>query len=287
MDPITAAAAGAALNIVGGIFKGKAQDKANQANRQHEINMFNMANAYNTPLKQRERLVEAGLNPALMYGGGSVSNTASPPKSGENEPVNYAQGVDSEIITGFMNYALMDKQRDLIDANIAQKNQAIVTSQADVRLKEFQLNEAFPTQMKDIISRINNRDWQTEKSKGLYPTSLQMAEKGVEKIDSDIDLNRVRREGIILDNINKRLENEYADSKYKAELMLITEKVVSEMLSQDLTVKKVSSEHVKKLIDKEVLKTRRAFGSPNATITTAPLNIIRKLAEDIKDEFNK
>lgn len=43
---------------------------------QRQVDFWNMTNQYNTPANQRKRLEEAGLNPALMYGSGSGSNTA-------------------------------------------------------------------------------------------------------------------------------------------------------------------------------------------------------------------
>lgn len=43
---------------------------------QRQLEFWNKTNEYNTPSAQRARLEAAGLNPALMYGSGSGSNTA-------------------------------------------------------------------------------------------------------------------------------------------------------------------------------------------------------------------
>lgn len=43
---------------------------------QRQLEFWNKTNEYNTPANQRARLEAAGLNPALMYGSGSGSNTA-------------------------------------------------------------------------------------------------------------------------------------------------------------------------------------------------------------------
>lgn len=51
-------------------------DAMNQQNQQQWA-MWNAQNAYNTPAAQMERLKEAGLNPALVYGSGSVVGNAS------------------------------------------------------------------------------------------------------------------------------------------------------------------------------------------------------------------
>lgn len=52
----------------------------NEWNRQQAIDMFNLENAYNSPLAQVQRLREAGLNPAVMMegaGGAAVGNSSA------------------------------------------------------------------------------------------------------------------------------------------------------------------------------------------------------------------
>ena len=76
MDPVTAAALiNAGSQASSGIFGFFGQRKQNQHNlqlakdaRDHDVNMWNMQNQYNTPSMQMQRLTEAGLNPHLMYG---------------------------------------------------------------------------------------------------------------------------------------------------------------------------------------------------------------------------
>lgn len=86
---------GVAGSLLGGILGNNAQKKANQANiaMQRETNalqyrMFNESNAftkemwnaqneYNTPEKQAERLKAAGINPAFVFGNGSMTPASS------------------------------------------------------------------------------------------------------------------------------------------------------------------------------------------------------------------
>lgn len=72
------------VSVLGDLLGFGSQERANKANMelakyQYEKNleMWNRQNEYNTPLAQRKRLIEAGLNPGLMYGNGTVANTAS------------------------------------------------------------------------------------------------------------------------------------------------------------------------------------------------------------------
>ncbi len=60
--------------VTGNYFNKKQQKKQNEYNTW----LWGQQNAYNTPAAQMERLKEAGLNPMLVYGNGSVvGNTAS------------------------------------------------------------------------------------------------------------------------------------------------------------------------------------------------------------------
>lgn len=46
----------------------------------HNLDMWNRMNEYNAPVKQMERLKEAGLNPHLMYGQGNTGNASTMPQ---------------------------------------------------------------------------------------------------------------------------------------------------------------------------------------------------------------
>lgn len=81
---VSALAAGlisAGLATAGGIGVTSIQGARNKkmAKLQNEMNIenWNMQNEYNTPANQRKRLEEAGLNPALAYGGAGDTGNAS------------------------------------------------------------------------------------------------------------------------------------------------------------------------------------------------------------------
>lgn len=71
---------GALSNIGSGILgyygqkdTNRTQKEIAQSAQQHDIDMWNMQNAYNNPSAQMQRLIDAGLNPNLVYGSGNVS----------------------------------------------------------------------------------------------------------------------------------------------------------------------------------------------------------------------
>lgn len=80
LPAITAPIAQLGTGIIGGIsnlFTRIAQKR--QAKKSHERNleMWKMQNAYDHPAQQMQRLKEAGLNPHLVYGKGSIANTSA------------------------------------------------------------------------------------------------------------------------------------------------------------------------------------------------------------------
>lgn len=83
-----------ASNAIGSLINGRIQRKTMreqnafnaleaQKNRDYQTEMWNKYNAYNTPLAQRQRLKEAGLNPYMMLNGGSAGNAQSAPQGSQ------------------------------------------------------------------------------------------------------------------------------------------------------------------------------------------------------------
>ena len=93
------------------------QDKQNAENRR----MYYEQRDYNTPSNQMERLKQANLNPALMYGTGSGANMAGPPPRMEATSVDNPSN-DIAAYTGVEN---MDAQREgIVQSNVNLKIEA-------------------------------------------------------------------------------------------------------------------------------------------------------------------
>lgn len=74
---IAGSAGGIGMGLVSGLFGiGANRKRAREAQKQREWSesMWEKQNAYNTPANQMQRLRDAGLNPALMYGQGTTGN---------------------------------------------------------------------------------------------------------------------------------------------------------------------------------------------------------------------
>jgi len=74
---IAGSAGGIGMGLVSGLFgigANKKRARESQKQREWSESMWEKQNAYNTPANQMQRLRDAGLNPALMYGQGTTGN---------------------------------------------------------------------------------------------------------------------------------------------------------------------------------------------------------------------
>lgn len=111
----------------------KYQQQLNREAFQHDVDMWNRQNAYNTPSAQMERLQAAGLNPNLVYGNGGATNTATNAPTyhaGSAPDVAAARLAAGSLANMGFNTALNAKLQQVQAENI----------QADTSLKETQGN---------------------------------------------------------------------------------------------------------------------------------------------------
>ena len=94
MSAILGAAIGAGISALGGLLSSSATNSANAsmdaATREWQEKMWNKNNLYNTPLNQRKRLEEAGINPALAFANGNIGVASSAPNAVNHTPVDYS-----------------------------------------------------------------------------------------------------------------------------------------------------------------------------------------------------
>lgn len=82
---LAAAGIGAAGSLASSLISSGSTNKANrmiaELSYQHDLDMWNKNNEYNTPANQMKRYTDAGLNPNLIYGNGGASagNSTSVP----------------------------------------------------------------------------------------------------------------------------------------------------------------------------------------------------------------
>lgn len=165
-NPLTAGIIAGAGSLIGGLFGGSGSKKAakyqlqaaretNHMNYQiaQENNAFNermwdKQNAYNSPVEQRKRLEQAGLNPNLMMNGGSAGTAETAPTA-DTSGVQQVPDIGSTIASGYQQFgnslsnaasqiAGMVYNNDLQQANVQKAQAEAQSSSEDARYKELQ-----------------------------------------------------------------------------------------------------------------------------------------------------
>lgn len=162
---------GGAMNYAGMRGANKANVEQSQAQREFDLMMWKKNNRYNSPVNQMARLQEAGLNPNLMYGGGSASTglSSSYPKASvphmENTLGSLGDGLSSATSAYF---DIMLKQAQINAVN----NNADLTAQKTI-------NEGFKKSMMESL--IAKNQWEVQKGKSLLPYQQSMFEGNINK----------------------------------------------------------------------------------------------------------
>lgn len=91
---------GLGADIIGGIFGNQARRREADRAFKRSKEMFDYQNRYNTPARQMQRLKQAGLNPALMYGQGTTGNAQGFPQQAPAQQLNVAgaKSLDSALM---------------------------------------------------------------------------------------------------------------------------------------------------------------------------------------------
>lgn len=152
VDPsIVAAGITAASTLTSQGANAYAVGKSNRKTREYGKEMYerqkadnqyywNLQNEYNSPKKQMERLKEAKLNPALIYGNGSVqtgqaqSVSNSTPASYRDEPVKLELGGLADAFMIMQKTQMMQAEKALIEARKANVDSGTVGKDSQNRV---------------------------------------------------------------------------------------------------------------------------------------------------------
>lgn len=153
----------------------KAQKEMQEYEWQQNLDLYHYNNAYNTPEAQMQRLKEAGLNPNLVYGNGSVSGNTSGqlPHYDASQPDYRGQqsqtGEFLNAISTFLDYQTKSAQID----NLQAQNDMIHEQTAGVSIENAakELNLGLSRQSKD--SRLKALLYEGPLAETQYDTALQ------------------------------------------------------------------------------------------------------------------
>lgn len=187
MSILPAAIMGGA-SLLGGLGSGflsfLGQKKTNRQNLQitQNQNAFNLAQwqremAYNTPANQMKRLREAGLNPHLVYGTGSVTGntTGNAPRAEGATMQNPLAGLQAPEFMGVLGDYIGIKEKNAQIDNIKANNEYI---------ENKAINEGIKTSILgvDKLSKKLNYKQKNE----LYDTQVQMTKAQLQKVRQDV-----------------------------------------------------------------------------------------------------
>lgn len=170
-------AAAAAGGIGGALINYYGNRQIAREAQAYELRMWNLMNQYNTPQSQMQRLIDAGLNPNLMYGQGNVGNASAPPKAHVPELPNIGQSAALGLsmlgqYIGFKkDQAMIDNlqtNRDLTLAKIQSESTKNLLMLSNKKYKDFQLfsgQTLLPGQKGSLESSIAKKRFDVEKGK--------------------------------------------------------------------------------------------------------------------------
>lgn len=125
------------LGAIGSIFSNNSQKKENERNREfaeymydrqydNSIKVWNMQNKYDLPSAQKQRLIDAGLNPDLMYSGKGVSPSPNVQAAVAGSPSTGSLSGYGGVAEAFNQGRLLDAQIRNIDADTEKKKSETV-----------------------------------------------------------------------------------------------------------------------------------------------------------------
>lgn len=216
-----AAATQGALSIgstlIAGYQNRKNQKRQNEANKDlaaysydRDVAMWEAANRYNSPEAQMKRLTEAGLNPNLVYGTGTVTGNTSgaTPKYNTPEHKETAKAFDTQQALGmYTDLAMRTAQIENIQANTEK-------TKVDTRAVDISANQ------KDSL-------WS-------YTAAQKQADSERTRIDVDRSLQNVR--------LMKQQEQLNELSRQYAEKNLTSKEIENEQRQADLEFSKWKNE---------------------------------------------
>lgn len=199
---LTGAAAQGASQVVVDAARNKRQFKyqTQAMDKQQQLNQeaWNLQNQYNTPQMQMERLLDAGLNPRLIYGSGSSAPNMSGPLSVAQAPVREATGAkvpglsdyysirqaDAQYKQTTMATDIMQKTAGLKDIETALKNLQLVKE--NQRAPNYQAMAILETDLKHFAAQRARALFENEGRKGMLMDQLgDMRQKQMTSVDLD------------------------------------------------------------------------------------------------------
>lgn len=233
----------------------KAQMKLAEYQYEKNLEMWNRQNEYNLPANQRQRLLDAGLNPALMYGSGHVTNTAGD-----------APAYDAPHLGAYTNFGDLGASGSINAYLAASKNVAEIDNiEEDTHVKVWN-QQLIQMQRYQVI-------------KSIAETELRIAQTEVEKkFWEDVaksNADKLKRE---VENLEK--QGEYIDANTRganANAELTEENAETVRQSRPGIIANIAKEGI--LLDKQAIAAVAAANASNASADASRATAKYQLAQ--------
>lgn len=179
LAPVIAAGA----SLVGSAINKSSQSSANKQNLElaryqnnWNLQQWNRENDYNSPIQQMLRLKQAGLNPNLVYGNGTTTQSASSPRAADMRVAPYLGA--SQDLTSAANVALNTQ-------NVARQNE-LAKAQADY-VRQQTITEG---QRQSQIALSNSRsEIDLSIARELEKYSIEAGKENLRKLRSEANIS--------------------------------------------------------------------------------------------------
>lgn len=257
-------------------YQSMLMDKQNQ----QQIDFWKMNNKYNTPLAQRARLEQAGLNPDLMYpGSGGIASSQMPGAAAGSAP-NVDYGSFSDNLRFAMQAQVMDAQVSKIEA----ENKLL----AEQALNQAQQRELWAAQAKEAWVRAEHQGIYNKHADTRY--FLENEERGLKNTLLGADVNsyetrlRLDQQRVANDNMRAKvqvLQLGLNEKKLKADMEKIraeVAEVISRIPVNNSQARKLAAEAIEaELLNKYYYSNGRV---PGGTVLQDISRRVQKWFED-------
>lgn len=176
--------------------------RANQSLAEYQyskdLEMWNRANEYNSPLSQMQRFAAAGLNPNMMYSQGNAGNSASSMPHYNAPTVDY-RGMPTllnlpEMLGIYQDFAMRSAQIDSIRAQTENTDAKTVNESLRATLNELGITnydvglEQKRASTDSMKARTAETDFDVRMKEDLYSYNMQQKEQELRLGESDLKL---------------------------------------------------------------------------------------------------
>lgn len=218
MDAYTAAAISSGANNLSGTLLGYASQKStNKANLKlaeyqysKALEMWNRQNEYNLPKNQMQRLTDAGLNPNLVYGNGTVQGLTSAPAPQYHAPTlqaytNFGSLGADQAVTTYMQLKQSDAAINKTNAEATRILKELPLIDLDMDIKRLDIAR------RGIHNAIDEKErdhWEQ-----TYNMTLAEIQSRIDRNRSDIPVNAAKEENYKADTDLKKAQTKTEEKK--------------------------------------------------------------------------